>query len=70
MFWGSISRLRKGPGIFWEKSWGRIGSISYCEHIVLMVDEYIRRIRLQFIQDNALGHAAKDTLAYITSLGF
>lgn len=69
MFWGSISGLGKGPGIFWEKSWGGIGSASYCEHIVPVLADYCERTGLVLMQDNASGHAAKDTLAYLASLG-
>jgi ketohexokinase/beta-glucosidase len=63
MFWGGISGLGKGPGIFWEKSWGTINYQSYCEHIVPILEDYIRRTGLVLIQDNATGHAAKDTIA-------
>jgi transposase len=69
MFWGSISGLGKGPGIFWEKAWGTIGSDSYCEHIVPILEDYIKRTGLVLMQDNATGHAAKDTLAYIANKG-
>lgn len=65
MFWGCISGLGKGPGIFWEKSWGKINSSSYCEHIVPVLEDYIGRTGLVFMQDNAPGHAAKDTMAYM-----
>lgn len=34
MFWGSFSGKTKGPGVFWEKDWGPIGSQTYCERIV------------------------------------
>ena len=49
MFWGGISGIGKGPGIFWEKNWGGISAASYCEHIVLVVDKYIKRNGLMFM---------------------
>ncbi|EHK19109.1 uncharacterized protein TRIVIDRAFT_193599 [Trichoderma virens Gv29-8] len=34
MFWGCFSGLAdKGPSLFWEKEWGSIKQISYCERI-------------------------------------
>lgn len=70
MFWGGISgRFRKGPGLFWEKGWRTINLQSYCEHVVPLMADYVRRGGLLLMQDNARGHAAKDTLAYMRSLG-
>lgn len=69
MFWGSISGLGKGPSIFWEKQWGGIGSTSYCEHIVPVIADYIGRTGLVLMQDNASGHTAKNTLAYMAQKG-
>lgn len=70
MFWGCISgAFGKGPGIFWEKRWGIISSASYCEHIVPVLGEYCRRTGLILMQDNATGHAAKDTIAYMAQKG-
>jgi transposase len=70
MFWGGISgRFGKGPGLFWEKGWGTINSRSYCEHIVPLIADYVRRGGLIFIQDNTGGHIARDTLAFMREQG-
>jgi hypothetical protein len=69
MFWGSFSGLGKGPDVFWEKDWGSISAATYQQYIVPLVDGWIRLIRqeegedLVFMQDNAPGHVAKDTIA-------
>ena len=64
MFWGAISgRYGKGPGLFWEKKWGTISEKSYCEHIVPVLEDYVRRTGLVMMQDNATGHVAKGTKA-------
>jgi hypothetical protein len=34
MFWGCFHGFEKGPGLFWEKKWGSINRLTYCEHIV------------------------------------
>ena len=49
--------------MFWEKNWGTISSASYCQRIVPTLAQYIDRTRLTLMQDNASGHAARDTLA-------
>jgi hypothetical protein len=41
MFWGSIIGGKKGPFCFWEKEWGNITLLGYCEHILPMVELYI-----------------------------
>jgi Transposase. len=70
MFWGGISGLwGKGPGLFWEKSWGTINSESYCEHIVPLMADYVNSRGLLLMQDNAGGHAAGDTLAFMREKG-
>ncbi|RFU23556.1 hypothetical protein B7463_g12782, partial [Scytalidium lignicola] len=62
MFWGCISgKYGKGPGFFWEKSWGSINQDSYQEHTVPVIDSYIQGKGLILMQDNAGGHAAKST---------
>ena len=66
----------KGPCLFWEKEWGTIGSKSYCERIVPIIDGYIRLNRqqsqsqyLQLMQDGAPGHASKDTKEELRNRG-
>lgn len=63
MFYGSISGLyRKGPSVFWLKEWGSINSVSYCEHILPVVRDYIAsHPGLVFQQDDASGHASAYT---------
>lgn len=34
MFWGCFHGHTLGPGIFWEKDWGKITQESYCAHTV------------------------------------
>jgi transposase len=69
MFWGGISgRFGKGPGLFWEKSWGTITSQSYCEHVVPLIASYIGQTGLVLMQDNAAGHGAKATLEEMARL--
>jgi len=69
MFWGCISGLGKGPGTFWEKDWGTISSQSYCEHIVPILEDYIRRTGRILMQDNAPGHTSAETWAYMANRG-
>jgi transposase len=66
MFWGCFSGSGKGPGLFWEKGWGKINAESYQAHTVPVMDGWIRlRQRegeeLILMQDGAPGHAASST---------
>ena len=66
MFWASFHANIKGPCLFWEKEWGTIGSQSYCERTVPIIDGYLRlnqqnSIYLDLMQDGAPGHASKET---------
>ena len=64
MFWGCFHSNIKGPSIFWEKDWGSINQQTYCDHTVPVVHGWIRmNSGLQFMQDNAPGHAAAATRA-------
>jgi transposase len=72
MFWASFHGNMKGPCLFWEKEWGSIGSESYCERIVPIIDGYTRLSRqqpvpLQLIQDGAPGHASNETRSELHS---
>jgi transposase len=69
MFWGSFAGKTKGPAVFWEKDWGNITSESYREHVVPLIDGWIRLRRqhnwaeeLILMQDNAPCHTAQATL--------
>lgn len=62
MFWACFSGKTKGPCLFWEKEWGTINKESYSERIIPLVHGWIRlNPGLQFMQDNAPGHAAQFT---------
>ena len=62
MFWACFNGTTKGPCLFWEKAWGTINKLSYCEHIVPIIHEYTQQHpTLQFMQDHAPGHAAAYT---------
>jgi transposase-like protein len=68
MFWGCFSGATgKGPGIFWEKDWGKINEETYRQHTVPIIDGWITLCRrddgeeLLLMQDGAPGHAAKAT---------
>ena len=63
MFWGSFAGNTKGPCVFWEKEWGSINQQSYSEHIVPLIQGWIRmNPHLSLMQDGAPGHAAASTL--------
>ncbi|RYP16595.1 hypothetical protein DL765_005056 [Monosporascus sp. GIB2] len=67
MFWGCFSGATgKGPGIFWEKDWGKINADTYQEHTIPMIDGwlqinrwYLHRHDLILMHDGAPGHAAE-----------
>lgn len=74
MFWGTFFGDTKGPALFWEKAWGSIKAQSYREHIVPVIDEFIHQqatqgIHLQFMQDSAPAHAARNTIADLRQRG-
>jgi len=75
MFWGCFHGSTKGPGLLWEKEWGKINQQSYCERIVPFIDGWIRFRRqnygehLNLMQDGAPGHAAADTKAELEARG-
>ena len=74
MFWACFAGSKKGPCVFWEKEWGTINKESCCEHIVPIIDGWIRHeaaegVQLQFMQDNAPGHAATTTQAELQERG-
>ncbi len=72
MFWGCISgKYGKGSGLFWEKNWGSISQVSYCEHTFPVVWNYMYcgHPGLQFQQDGGPGHNAKYTLAWMKDRG-
>jgi transposase len=62
MFWGCFNGTTKGPCVFWEKDWGHINMKTYIEHIIPVMEDWIRRNPgLQLMQDNAPGHHGKKT---------
>ena len=71
MFWGSFcGKYSKGPGLFWEKSWGTISSGTYCQRIVPLIHEYLwTHPDLIFIQDEARSHTARATIKDLQERG-
>ena len=68
MFWGCFNGVKKGPSLFWEKEWGTINQVSYCERIVPIIDGWIRlNPGLQLMQDGAPGHSAGNTTQELAS---
>lgn len=69
MWWGSFHGDVIGPAFFWEKNWGNINAATYQEHTIPVVAQYLCDVEglkgqlheLLFMQDNAPGHAAKET---------
>jgi hypothetical protein len=67
MFWGCFSGLGKGPGIFWEKGWGKISAESYRAHTVPAIHGWVQLCKAELgedlilVQDGAPGHAATET---------
>ena len=62
MFWDCFNGTTKGPCIFWEKNWGHINMKSYIEHIIPVLDNWLKQHPgLQFIQDDAPDHRDKAT---------
>ena len=67
MFWGCFSGLGKGPGIFWEKDWGKINADSYRAHTVPVIHGWVQLCKVELgedlilMQDGAPGHAATET---------
>lgn len=81
MFWGCFSSYKKGPCLFWEKSWKTINSERYYEHILPLVEQhitlhpylvsstpytpYLANKIQSFMQDNAPSHASKFTKKWL-----
>jgi hypothetical protein len=65
MYWIGFTARSKCKIIFWEKSWGTIRSVSYLEHIVPVLRDWLEHEELTtgqphwIVQDNAPAHAAK-----------
>jgi hypothetical protein len=76
MFWGAFHGNIKGPAMFWEKDWGSISGPTYRQYTVPIIAQYLCDIaglkgmenELIFMQDNAPGHAAKETIALLNEL--
>jgi transposase len=65
-----VIACNEGPGIFWEKDWGTITSESYQQRIIPVVEGWVRMYPgLLFMQDNAPGHAAAETLEELRERG-
>ncbi len=74
MFWGCFSGYGKGPGIFWEKDWGKINADTYQQHTVPIIHGWIQLQQQQghdliLMQDSAPGHAAVATITELVARG-
>jgi transposase len=64
MFHGCIVNRKKGPCLFWEKSWGTINSTKYDEKILSIIEQFFRDHVLDgyiFWQDNAPSYRSYET---------
>ena len=69
MIWGSIVADRIGPLVVWEKSWGKITSKAYVQHITEPIIGPFYNSEIQrswpyctyLMQDGAPAHRAKHT---------
>jgi len=75
MYWIGFTARSKCRIIFQEKSWGTIRSISYLEHIILVLRDWLQQEELEtgqphyIVQDNAPSHAARATKESIRNMG-
>ncbi|KAF6816267.1 hypothetical protein CSOJ01_03116 [Colletotrichum sojae] len=75
MFWGCFAGNKKGPGIVWDKDWGSITAQSYQEHVIPIIEGWIRLhqweagVRLVLMQDAARPHDAYSTLDELEDRG-
>jgi hypothetical protein len=75
MYWIGFTARSKCKIIFWEKSWGTIRSVSYLEHIVPVLRDWLEHEELTtgqphwIVQDNAPAHAAKATKEQMATMG-
>lgn len=74
MFWGMMYEGKKGPSLVWRREWGNINGENYCKYTIPLVEEFVKEKRaegksIQFMHDNAPGHASKATKAHLSSLG-
>lgn len=47
MFWGCFSGIGKGPGVFWEKEWGKINAETYQARTVPIIHGWIQLCKQQ-----------------------
>jgi hypothetical protein len=75
MFWGCFLGGTKGLRVFFEKDWGWIDGRVYRDHIVPVVDGWMKVIsndqgyHLRFMQDNATGHICYETVTDLEERG-
>jgi hypothetical protein len=75
MYWIGFTARSKCRIIFWEKSWGTIRSISYLEHIVPVLRDWLESEELRtgqphyIVQDQAPAHVAKATREQMAAWG-
>lgn len=62
IFHGTIYQVRKGPAVFWRKSWGSIDSAKYNQYILPGIQPLVEaHPELTFMQDNAPSHRSRLT---------
>jgi transposase len=75
MVWICFTARAKCQLVFWEDTWGKINSASYCEHVVPILVDFISReeeITAQphhVVQDGAPAHKARNTRATMEAHG-
>lgn len=66
MFWETLIGRHKGLFLFWEKRWHNMNSASYCEHVMPIVEDYIRaHPGTIYQQDNAPSHRSLETKEWL-----
>lgn len=66
MFWGCFAGKIKGPGLVWDKKWGKINSETYQARILPLLKAFWAEHQSFVIQqDNAPAHNSKSTRAWM-----
>jgi hypothetical protein len=67
MFWACFAGNTKGSSLVWEKSWGKINSATYQEHILPLFKQFwVQNPGFKLQQDNAPAHSSKATKAFMS----
>ena len=58
-FWGAIAGGKRGPCLVWDKSWGKITTTSYCQHVMpLIYIWWVENPQFRIMHDNTLAYRA------------